>query len=339
MQEISLELEKRNVRCRKFGPDKSLVETTTEESMFVGLFKNYDIFENGEIVVKSPLILSLGLCCDPFKDKKELFEELDMLRENNSESKEFENNEIEKILYRMFPLDYSCSYKIDGIGVSESGTQYFIVGLDSITNPNIPISIDSDGMLLNNENPSEYENKSYRKLERKKDLLREIMLKIAILNSDINDLSIFNKTSYYELLEEEKEVDRLKEEVWNLYCEEGEYTSETQSETGLPLPGSLNTKRAQDYFQTAIDKGWMSLEGNKLTWLGIGARAHDSQLAYFCGRVYDYKYSVNGNVGTEFPKNELEELFGVKNLYSSLRQVHEAKGIQKWRTCIDEIFE
>ena len=83
----------------------------------------------------------------------------------------------------------------------------------------------------------------------------------------------------------------------------------------------------------------MSLEGNKLIWLGIGTRAHDSQLAYFCGKVFDYRHSVNGNAGTEFPKNELEELFGVKNLYSLLRQVHEAKGRQKWRACIDELFE
>ena len=111
------------------------------------------------------------------------------------------------------------------------------------------------------------------------------------------------------------------------------------AKTGLPLPVVLNTQRAQKYFQTAIDKGWMSLEGNKLIWLGIETRAHDSQLAYFCGKVFGYRHSVNGNAGTEFPKNELEELFGVKNLYSLLRQVHEAKGKQKWRACIDEIFE
>ena len=140
-------------------------------------------------------------------------------------------------------------------------------------------------------------------------------------------------------MEEEKEVNRLKEEVWNLYSEEGEYTSEIQSGSGLTLSGSLDINRAKTYFQKAIEKGWMSLEGNKLIWLGIGTRAHDSQLAYFCGRVYDYKYSVNGNTGTEFPTNELEELFGVKNLYSLLRQVHEAKGKQKWRACIDELFE
>ena len=194
-------------------------------------------------------------------------------------------------------------------------------------------------MLKSKEDPEKYKDCFSKERKLKKDHIRDLLKQIALLNSDINDLSINNKTNYYELLEEEKEVNRLKEEVWNLYSEEGEYTSEIQSGSGLTLSGSLDINRAKTYFQKAIEKGWMSLEGNKLIWLGIGTRAHDSQLAYFCGKVFDYRHSVNGNAGTEFPKNELEKLFGVKNLYSLLRQVHEAKGKQKWRACIDELFE
>lgn len=123
--------------------------------------------------------------------------------------------------------------------------------------------------------------------------------------------------------------------------EQGSATAENRvgSETGRPLSDYVDTKRARYYFEKAVSKGWIAKEGNKLTWLGIGGKAHLSQLAYFCGKVFDYRHSVNGNAGTEFPKNELEELFGVKNLYSLLRQVHEAKGKQKWRACIDELFE
>ena len=194
-------------------------------------------------------------------------------------------------------------------------------------------------MLKSKEDPEKYKDCFSKERKLKKDHIRDLLKQIALLNSDINDLSINNKTNYYELLEEEKEVNRLKEEVWNLYSEEGEYTSEPQSGSGLTLSGSLDINRAKTYFQKAIEKGWMSLEGNKLIWLGIGTRAHDSQLAYFCGKVFDYRHSVNGNAGTKFPKNELEKLFGVKNLYSLLRQVHEAKGKQKWRACIDELFE
>ena len=159
--------------------------------------------------------------------------------------------------------------------------------------------IDSDGMLKSKEDPEKYKDCFSKERKLKKDHIRDLLKQIALLNSDINDLSINNKTNYYELLEEEKEVNRLKEEVWNLYSEEGEYTSEPQSETGLPLSGSLDTKRAWSYFEKAVSKGWIANEGNKLTWQGIGGKAHLSQLAYFCGRVYDYKYSVNGNTGTE----------------------------------------
>lgn len=123
--------------------------------------------------------------------------------------------------------------------------------------------------------------------------------------------------------------------------EQGSATAENRvgSETGWPLSDYVDTKRARYYFEKAVSKGWIAKEGNKLTWLGIGGKAQLSQLAYFCGKVFDYRHSVNGNAGTKFPKNELEELFGVRSLYSSLRQVHEAKNIQKWRACIDEIFE
>ena len=154
-------------------------------------------------------------------------------------------------------------------------------------------------MLKSKEDPEKYKDCFSKERKLKKDHIRDLLKQIAILNSDINDLSINNKTNYYELLEEEKEVNRLKEEVWNLYSEEGEYTSEPQSETGLPLSGSLDTKRTRYYFAKAVSKGWIANEGNKLTWQGIGGKAHLSQLAYFCGRVYDYKYSVNGNTGTE----------------------------------------
>ena len=194
-------------------------------------------------------------------------------------------------------------------------------------------------MLKSKEDPEKYKDCFSKERKLKKDHIRDLLKQIALLNSDINDLSINNKTNYYELLEEEKEVNRLKEEVWNLYSEEGEYTSEIQSGSGLTLSGSLDTKRTRYYFEKAVSKGWIAKEGNKLTWQGIGGKAHLSQLAYFCGKVFDYRHSVNGNAGTEFPKNELEELFGVKNLYSLLRQVHEAKGKQKWRACIDELFE
>lgn len=148
-------------------------------------FKDIDIFEDSKAEAKLPLILHQGYCCDPFKDKKELFEVLDRLRKNNSESKDFENNEMEKILYRMFPSDYSLSFNIDGIGISESGRPYYLICLKNSTNTKVPSTIDSDGMLISEENPDEYIDCFSRERKLIKDHIRDLLKQIAILNSDI----------------------------------------------------------------------------------------------------------------------------------------------------------
>lgn len=107
----------------------------------------------------------------------------------------------------------------------------------------------------------------------------------------------------------------------------------------LPLPPSLNTERAQTYFRKAMDKGWLKQQHGKLAWMGTGKKPNNSQLAYLCGRIYNYQYSITGNIGEEFPGEELERLFGVTRLYSSLTQVYNAQKKQQWRTLIDELFE
>lgn len=111
------------------------------------------------------------------------------------------------------------------------------------------------------------------------------------------------------------------------------------AQTGLPLSNSLNTKRAQTYFQKAIDNGLLKLENGKFSWIQIGKRGGNSQLAYFCGKVFEYEHSISGNVGTSFPEEELNELFGIKKMQSSLQQVYEAMKIQPWKRRIDELFE
>ncbi|MCR5192274.1 MAG: hypothetical protein K6D59_03120 [Bacteroidales bacterium] len=113
----------------------------------------------------------------------------------------------------------------------------------------------------------------------------------------------------------------------------------TDDKTSLPIPNALNTKRAQTYFQKAIEKGYMKVEKGKLLWIGVGSTGKISQLAYFCGLVYEYKNSINGNDGISFPEKELNALFGTTRLYSSLVQVYNAQKPQNWRTLIDELFE
>lgn len=121
--------------------------------------------------------------------------------------------------------------------------------------------------------------------------------------------------------------------------EQHEQQQTTDDETPLPIPIALNTKRAQCYFHKAIEKGYMKVENGFFSWIGVGLKGKKSQLAYFCGLVFEYKNSINGNVGREFPENELNVLFGEKRLYSLLVQVYNAQKPQKWRVLIDELFE
>lgn len=121
--------------------------------------------------------------------------------------------------------------------------------------------------------------------------------------------------------------------------EQHEQQQTTDDETPLPIPIALNTKRAQCYFRKAIEKGYMKVENGFFSWIGVGLKGKKSQLAYFCGLVFEYKNSINGNVGREFPENELNVLFGEKRLYSLLVQVYNAQKPQKWRVLIDELFE
>ena len=108
----------------------------------------------------------------------------------------------------------------------------------------------------------------------------------------------------------------------------------------LKLPKSLDTINARKYFAIAIERKYMeTAENGKYRWIGTGDRGVTSQLAYFLGRVYNYKHTISGNAGEDFPEEDLNNLFGVKRLYSSLTQVYIAQKPQRWRSKIDAMFE
>ena len=113
----------------------------------------------------------------------------------------------------------------------------------------------------------------------------------------------------------------------------------TKTDGSVTLPAVLDTNEFKKYLSLAKEKGLIKDVDGKLEWIQIGDRSGSSQLAYFLGRVFGYKHSVNGNIGNEFPGDELDELFGVKRIYRLLVQVHSASKPQKWRRKIDELFE
>jgi hypothetical protein len=112
----------------------------------------------------------------------------------------------------------------------------------------------------------------------------------------------------------------------------------------LPLMGVLDTNRAQKYFKLAIEKGWMKLcQDEKFKWLGVRQRPSGtpnmSELAYFCGKVWEYKPSDCGNCGKSFPDKELEKLFDANKLNDKLLNVYKANKVQAWRQPIDDMFD
>ena len=111
----------------------------------------------------------------------------------------------------------------------------------------------------------------------------------------------------------------------------------------LPLPPALDTERAQTYFRRAIAKGWMSYAQGRFTWRGVTVKGYKTQLAYFCGKVYECDYSLSdrcsGNMGKHLPGQALEELFGINRIHKLIQQCYEAKSPQHWRSTIDKFFQ
>lgn len=107
----------------------------------------------------------------------------------------------------------------------------------------------------------------------------------------------------------------------------------------LFLPPILDTERSQKFFKKALDCNYMQIVNGKIGWVGTGDKGTNTQLAYFCGRIYNYENSINGNVGENFPEIELCNFFGVKRLYFLLTQVYSSKKKQSWRSKIDDLFD
>ena len=112
------------------------------------------------------------------------------------------------------------------------------------------------------------------------------------------------------------------------------------ADDSIGLPKDLDRPVARMAFREAIAIGYMKkTEDGRFRWIGTGDRGQKSQLAYFLGKVYNYKHTISGNTGENFPDESLCRLFGEKNLYKLLAQVHNAKKTQSWRPKIDAIFE
>ena len=112
-----------------------------------------------------------------------------------------------------------------------------------------------------------------------------------------------------------------------------------EGDNRMPLSKELDTPRARTYFAKAIEQQYMEpTDDGRFRWIGTGKKPCRAELAYFLGKVYNYKYTITGNAGENFPEESLNSLFGATRLYSSLTQVYNAQKPQSWRSRIDDMF-
>jgi len=117
-----------------------------------------------------------------------------------------------------------------------------------------------------------------------------------------------------------------------------ESTDSALSVVDIVLPQTMDTKKARTTFLNAIEKNYMKKNGNRFEWIGTKpGKKNIVQLAYLCGKIYGYKYAINGNEGNRIPTKAIEEFFGVSRLNDSLSQSYTAENRQPWRPLMDEL--
>ena len=99
---------RKNVCNNNCEPVDFTVETLTDASNF----KFVDPFNGIGGLATLPLYKILDFCCEPFKDKKELFKEIDNLNKDNSNSSNFTDNKIIIIFFYLSICSWIFTTKI-----------------------------------------------------------------------------------------------------------------------------------------------------------------------------------------------------------------------------------
>ena len=104
------------------------------------------------------------------------------------------------------------------------------------------------------------------------------------------------------------------------------------------------TDRAKLCFQKAVTRKWMIFENGKYSWCGVkpkpSGKPSKSELAYFLGKVYGYKFENGNNVGARLPASELNDYFGFgkKSVTDTLLQLYRGGNEQPYMPIIDDFF-
>ena len=156
---------------------------------------------------------------------------------------------------------------------------------------------------------------SYARLEEQN---RWLTAENELLNREINDLRI----------------------QFGLVNQPGKPTGEGE----LLLPEPLNTEKALKAFRRAREKGYLRVEPNGcMSWIGTGRnkRINASELAYFCGLVFDFRGLIKNKTGlANLYASELMKLFHTESqLYKLYDQVEDSKKTRPWIKAIEDLLE
>ena len=155
-----------------------------------------------------------------------------------------------------------------------------------------------------------------------KDRVSWLLCKIRYINRILNGYYPYiPRPTYNEIIEKEEERNKLYKEYQQIINDSlgRDITPQTQQESSLP-------DKVMKCFKKAIDEGYMVKQGDGYKWLKPKVR-----LAYLIDKLY--------GIDEKIPYKQIEELFSITRLDSSIQAIHNAKNEQKWYRDIERLIK
>lgn len=134
-------------------------------------------------------------------------------------------DDVEELMYEMFPDDYTFDFSVDGILQDAGGNRFVLIEYDSDDSLAVSIGIDTDGALLQTGDRTRYKDPLAAWLAAVKNVVRDNLREVIRMNRIINDLnvnSVFSSRKRVDAMERRRS---LMKEVWDYYMQyqENEY--------------------------------------------------------------------------------------------------------------------
>ena len=126
-------------------------------------------------------------------------------------------DDVEELMYEMFPDDYTFYLTIDGIAHDINGNRFVLIEYDSPGNLLRSVEIDTDGALLQTDDRTQYKDPLAAWLAALKNVVRDDLREVICMNRIINDLSVNSVFSSRKRVDAMERRRSLIKEVWSYY--------------------------------------------------------------------------------------------------------------------------